>query len=90
MTAEHRIQAAALTAALGGAGNIVRIEPVALTRLRVEVRNPRAINEPALEAAGASGLLRISDSVVHVVVGNDAEGDVAALAEGLRTPAGAR
>jgi phosphotransferase system IIB component len=43
---------------------------VALTRLRVQVRDARAIDERALEAAGAAGLLRISDSVVHVIVGN--------------------
>ena len=65
---------AALTAALGGAANVVRMEPVALTRVRVQVRDARAIDEKALEAAGASGLLRISDSVVHVVVGNGANG----------------
>jgi PTS system glucose-specific IIC component len=60
----------AITAALGGAGNIVRIEPVAVTRLRVQVRDPRAIDERALEKAGASGVLRISDSVIHVVMGD--------------------
>jgi PTS system glucose-specific IIC component len=65
---------AALRAALGGADNIVRIEPVALTRLRVQVRDARAIDERALEAAGASGLLRISDSLVHVIVGDGANG----------------
>ncbi|MFN2563916.1 MAG: PTS glucose transporter subunit IIBC [Gemmatimonadaceae bacterium] len=86
VTAQHRAQTAALTAALGGAGNIVDVEPVALTRLRVQVRDPRAINESALEAAGASGVLRISDSVVHVVVGNGGdEGDVAALADSFET-----
>jgi glucose PTS system EIICB or EIICBA component len=61
---------AALMTALGGERNVVKIEPVALTRLRVQVRDARAIDERALEAAGASGLLRISDSIVHVVVGN--------------------
>ncbi len=59
---------------MGGADNIVRIEPVALTRLRVQVRDARAIDERALEAAGASGLLRISDSLVHVIVGDGANG----------------
>jgi PTS system glucose-specific IIC component len=82
-TPEHRIRASALTAALGGKGNIVRVEPVAVTRLRVQVRDPRAVNESAVEAAGAYGVLRISDSIVHVVVGNGKNGDVAALAREL-------
>ncbi len=63
---------AAISAALGGAGNIVRIEPCALTRLRVELREGRAIHQRDLVAAGAMGLLRVSEHLVHVIVGEDA------------------
>ena len=72
-TAEDRVRAAALVGALGGAPNIKRVEPVALTRLRVEVRDNGRVDERALQAAGASGTLRVSDTVVHVVVGSGAE-----------------
>lgn len=64
--------AAAISAALGGAGNIVRIEACALTRLRVELREGRGVTEDDLVAAGASGLLRVSEHLVHVIVGRDA------------------
>ena len=64
--------ASALYVALGGAGNVVRIEPCALTRLRVQVRDVAAIDEPALEKAGAAGLMRTGDNVVHVIVGPNA------------------
>ena len=79
--------AAALLSALGGADNIARVEPCALTRLRVELRDARAVDESALEAAGASGVLRISDSVMHVVVGESAAATAAALDRELREPA---
>jgi glucose PTS system EIICB or EIICBA component len=84
-TANDRARAAVFAAALGGAGNIVRVEPVAATRLRVQVRDPKAIDERALEAAGAAGVLRISDAVLHIVVddGGGGEESLAALAEGF-------
>jgi PTS system glucose-specific IIC component len=81
--ANDRVRAPALAAALGGPGNIVRVEPLAVTRLRVQVRDPRGINEQALEAAGAAGVLRISDAVLHIVVGDAGDGDVAALAQAI-------
>ncbi len=86
---EHRARAAALLSALGGADNIARVEPCALTRLRVELRDARAVDESALEAAGASGVLRISDSVMHVVVGEGADATAAALDREIREPAAA-
>ena len=89
VTPEHRSLAAALLSALGGADNIARVEPCALTRLRVELRDARAVDESALEAAGASGVLRISDSVMHIVVGESAPAAAAALDRELREPAGA-
>jgi PTS system glucose-specific IIC component len=89
VTLEHRTLAAELLSALGGAANIARIEPCALTRLRVELRDARAVDETALAAAGASGVLRISDSVMHVVVGESAPATAAALDRARREPAAA-
>jgi len=84
VTQEHRARAAALSTALGGANNIIRVEPCALTRLRVQVRDHGAIDESALESARVSGILRISDSVVHVIVGDDVDGQAKALGELIR------
>lgn len=81
VTAAHRERAAAIAAGLGGIDNIARIEPVAITRLRVELRDPGAVNEKALTAAGAYGVWRMDDGVVHVIVGEDAEGYAMAIAE---------
>jgi PTS system glucose-specific IIC component len=89
VTPESRARAAALLSALGGADNLLRVEPCALTRLRVELRDARAADDSALEAAGASGVLRISDSVMHVVVGESAAATAAALDRERQVPAAA-
>jgi N-acetylglucosamine PTS system EIIB component len=57
--------------ALGGAENIVEIE-ACITRLRTEVEDPDLVNDSALKAAGAHGVVR-SGSVVQVVVGPEAD-----------------
>lgn len=56
---------------LGGATNIVEIE-ACITRLRTELRDGSLVNEAALRAAGAHGVLR-SGGVVQVVVGPEAD-----------------
>ena len=60
-------QAANILAALGGATNIIDIEPCT-TRLRSEVRDVAAVDVGALRAAGAHGVM-IAGRVVQVVVG---------------------
>jgi PTS system glucose-specific IIC component len=81
--------ARAFVAALGGPGNVVRVEPIALTRLRVEIREATAIDEQALEAAGAAGVLRISSTVLHVVFENAGEGELEAFARQIEGPTAA-
>ena len=75
---------AALQQGLGGVANITRSEPVALTRVRVEVANASRVNVEAVEAAGADAAWVVDAHVVHLVVGPDAEAWARALA-----PAGA-
>lgn len=60
---------------LGGRENITDLEPC-ITRLRVEVVEQDKVNEDALRAAGAFGVVR-SGRVVQVVVGPTAD-DLAA------------
>ncbi|HZA14961.1 MAG TPA: PTS transporter subunit EIIB, partial [Myxococcaceae bacterium] len=77
--------ARALVAALGGPSNVVRAEAIAVTRLRVEVRDATAIDEQALEAAGAAGVLKVSSTVLHVVF-EAAEGELDGLARAVEGP----
>jgi PTS system glucose-specific IIC component len=54
--------------ALGGAGNVASVAAVAETRLRV-VLNDGHVDESALLAAGARGVMVLPGRVVHVIVG---------------------
>lgn len=56
---------------LGGLANIVEVEPC-ITRLRTEVEDPELVDESALKAAGAYGVV-VSGNVVQVVVGPEAD-----------------
>ena len=60
-----------ILAGLGGAENIVEIEPC-ITRLRTEVRDGSKVNQAALKAAGAHRVMA-SGTVVQVVVGPEAD-----------------
>ena len=83
VTPGHRARAAALAPALGGIANVVAVEPVAITRLRVTVRDGARLDDAALAAAGAPGVMRVADDVAHVIVGEDAEGIAAALNDAM-------
>jgi PTS system N-acetylglucosamine-specific IIB component len=60
-----------IVAGLGGADNIIDIEPCA-TRLRTEVRDPSLVDTAALKKAGAYGVLA-AGAVVQVIVGTEAD-----------------
>jgi PTS system N-acetylglucosamine-specific IIB component len=60
-----------ILAALGGSDNIVDIEPC-ITRLRTEVNDPSKVDDAALKAAGAHGVMR-AGSVIQVIVGPEAD-----------------
>lgn len=57
--------------ALGGADNIEDVEGC-ITRLRCELKDGSLVDEAALTAAGAHGVVR-AGTVVQVVVGTTAE-----------------
>jgi len=56
---------------LGGHANVSAVEPC-ITRLRVEVVDAALVDEAALKAAGAFGIVR-SGRVIQVVVGPEAD-----------------
>jgi len=55
--------------ALGGRQNIEAVNACAVTRLRVAVRSAAAVDEKALTAAGASGVMHVAGPALHVIVG---------------------
>ena len=63
--------------ALGGGANVVDLEPC-ITRLRVEVTDPQQVDEAALKATGAFGVVR-SGRIVQVIVGPEADNLAAEL-----------
>lgn len=60
-----------IVAGLGGIENIEEVEGC-ITRLRTEVVNPDLVDETALKAAGAHGVVKMG-TAVQVVIGTDAD-----------------
>ncbi|MGN6375875.1 MAG: N-acetylglucosamine-specific PTS transporter subunit IIBC [Sphingomonas sp.] len=79
-------KALAFVAALGGAANLDVID-ACTTRLRLTVRDAQAIDERALKALGARGVLRPSPTSVQVVVGGIADGLAMDMRAALERPA---
>jgi len=79
VTDGHRARAAAIATALGGSENLVAAEAVAITRLRVALRDGARLDDAALSQAGASGVMRLAGGIAHVIVGEDAAGIAAAM-----------
>jgi phosphotransferase system IIB component len=59
------------------------VNPAALTRVRVEVRDTDAIDRKALEAAGAVATMQVADKVVHIILGDEAPAFAAALSSAI-------
>jgi PTS system N-acetylglucosamine-specific IIB component len=60
-----------IVAGLGGIENIEEIEGC-ITRLRTEVIDPGKVDEAALKAAGAHGVVKMG-TAIQVVIGTDAD-----------------
>ncbi|MCX5378162.1 PTS glucose/sucrose transporter subunit IIB [Streptomyces sp. NBC_00091] len=60
-----------IVAGLGGIDNIEEVEGC-ITRLRTEVANPDLVDEVALKAAGAHGVVKMG-TAIQVVIGTDAD-----------------
>ncbi len=58
-----------IVAALGGADNLKSQQPVALTRVRVELRDVGRMDRQALNRAGVPGVMLFNDGVVHLLSG---------------------
>lgn len=60
--------ASGVLAAVGGKGNVSAVD-YCTTRLRFEIKDYTAINEKAVKAAGASGVIRPSKNACQVIIG---------------------
>jgi len=66
-------KASDLLKAVGGAKNVKKVEACAETRLRLVVADESAVDEGALRSAGAQGIMRLPDRVLHLLVGLNAD-----------------
>jgi glucose PTS system EIICB or EIICBA component len=60
-------------AALGGPGNIRKVESAAATRLRIVVTDVSPVDDAALTAAGIGGMVEIGDGTLHLLAGLNAD-----------------
>ena len=58
-----------VVAALGGVDNLKSQQPMALTRVRVELRDMTRMDRQALTVAGVPGVMTLEDGVVHLITG---------------------
>ncbi|WP_223455737.1 MULTISPECIES: PTS transporter subunit EIIB [unclassified Pseudomonas] len=56
-----------VVAALGGLDNLASRQRIAITRVRVQLRDVTRLDEQALRAAGVPGVMVLADGVVHVL-----------------------
>ena len=66
-------KAAAYVAALGGKGNIVRVDACAETRLRIVLRDEKQISETALKTEGVAAVVKLPNKVCHLLAGLNAD-----------------
>jgi len=79
------VKAEAIAKALGGLANLREVFTCS-SRLRVVLADPDALDQAALDEAGARGVVGVGERAFHVVLGPDAE----RVGEILRRAAGAR
>lgn len=75
-----RAKAEKVLVALGGRENVVSAEGLAMTRVRVELKDPARISRDALAHQGVMGAQEIRPGLYHLIVGRDAP-DIAPLLE---------
>ncbi|MEN5092154.1 PTS transporter subunit EIIB [Pseudomonas protegens] len=59
----------AMLVALGGSANIKSQQPLALTRLRLELHDPQLLDSSALRVAGVPAVMPLAGGVVHLLLG---------------------
>ena len=77
--AEDTVIAQRLLDALGGRSNLQLAEQVAVTRLRFVLRDAGKADPEALKGAGATGVMKASENVWHIIAGQRAAAIAAVL-----------
>ncbi|WP_406849965.1 PTS transporter subunit EIIB, partial [Chromobacterium phragmitis] len=77
--AAAKADVAALKQALGGNANVAKVEAIAHTRLRVELKDAARFDETAARAAGVAAVTQVAPGVLHLIVGDQAAALAAAL-----------
>ncbi|OWY39132.1 PTS glucose transporter subunit IIBC [Xenophilus sp. AP218F] len=72
LSAAAHANAEQLKQALGGSGNLIKVEAIAHTRLRVELKQAAQFNHDAAHAAGVVAITEVSPGVWHLIVGEQA------------------
>jgi PTS system glucose-specific IIC component len=72
--------------ALGGAGNIERVDECAETRLRVVLRDESALDEAALAKCGVQAVVKLPNRTIHLLVGLNADQYAAEMRGQLALP----
>ncbi|SAK84910.1 PTS system N-acetylglucosamine-specific transporter subunit IIBC [Caballeronia pedi] len=72
-TAQQKARAEKIRAALGGAANILKLEPLAATRLRVALGDASRLDASALKAAGVAATQALGNGEMDLIVGLEAE-----------------
>ena len=70
--AQQTARADKIRAALGGAANILKLEPLAATRLRIALGDASRLDAAALKAAGVPATQALSNGEVDLIVGLEA------------------
>lgn len=73
-----------LLRSLGGRDNIARLQPIAHTRLRIELKDPAGFDSGAATDAGVKAFTVISANTLHLIVGPNADSVAAAMCLGQR------
>ena len=71
--AQQTARAEKIRAALGGAANILKLQPLAATRLRVALGDASRLDAAGLKAAGVPATQPLSNGEVDLIVGLEAE-----------------
>ena len=64
-------QTVRLWAALGGADNVLEARPLAVTRVRLKLRQADQVNMEVLRELGLRDMQSLGDGVVHLIVGDE-------------------
>ncbi|MDL5599886.1 PTS transporter subunit EIIB [Bacillus subtilis] len=68
--------------ALGGSDNVLQLDCIAMSRIRLQLADGKALSETRLKELGCLGVSALEDGVWHLLVGERAQSLSAAL-EGL-------